>query len=87
MYLIGVAVCGVLVFAPQRLSDVMGASSPSRLGKYTFGIYLIHPLFLLCVPRLGLQGEWFVPPIVFLLSTISIAALFRFFPRLARLAA
>lgn len=51
------------------------------LGKYSFGIYLIHMLFLGLIRRVDFIHGSLVPVFTFFLSLATIAAIFKYFPR------
>jgi fucose 4-O-acetylase-like acetyltransferase len=54
------------------------------LGKYSFGIYLIHILFLRLIGRFDFIHGSLVPVFAFLLSLATIAAISKNFPRAAK---
>lgn len=78
-YAVGLAMMGVLLFPSIRLRFGRMAA----FAKYTFGIYLVHPLCIPLCRRLGLDGQWVSVPLVFLLSLAFVALVYRIAPRLA----
>jgi fucose 4-O-acetylase-like acetyltransferase len=56
----------------------------AALGRYAFGIYLIHILFLRIIGKLDILSGPLVPIAAFLLSLTAIAAISKVFPRAAR---
>lgn len=83
-YLVGFVSMAFVVMAPKSFFHGNKAPPGALLSQYSFGIYLIHPIFLAGAARLGLHQNWFVPVMAFILSALSVKAIQFLLPRYSR---
>lgn len=83
-YLVGIALAALILLPDWNLSFPVNISV---LSECTLGIYLSHVFWIRVVSKLGIRSELLLPFLVFGISALTIFALKRYAPRVARYAA